>query len=285
MPETWRSVLRALLFSPDGARRGARGVPGAWLEFDTHGERQIRPNIFFSPAKNESDTHGWTRSVLSQVRQRGLLHDAVDKQINDLFGALCLPATVAHLGFMLPRGSGDSVKFYLNGVTESGMSLLRDAMEFSVNDELHAFATAAASHGLLLFLVLNISPDQPVQAAWDIFTQKGCGRSTAAWSDLVGHLPQEAHDAHELRNQLLKKPVVQNCFTSSAWPAELKSELDSNPCLAQSLLVTTLSHVKAFKGLGGTFNLKRYYYQYPVFKTKTGAYCSSCSPCHADESR
>ncbi len=287
MPEPWQSVLQALLFSPDGAHCGLCGVPGAWMEFDTHGERQTRPNIFFSPSKKEIDTHAWARSVISQVRQRGLLHDAVDKRLNDLFRALRLPATVVHIGFMLPRGTGDSVKFYLNGVTENQFSLLQDAMDFTVSNELHAFATAAANHGLLLFLVLNISPEQPVQAAWDIFTQKGCERSNEAWSNLVEHLLVEhlPHDAHELRKHLLKKPLVQNCFTSSTWPGELKKELDCNPCLAQSLLVTKLSHIKAFKGLGDVFDLKRYYYQYPVFKTKTGAYCSSCRSCHADESR
>jgi hypothetical protein len=282
MPESWLRVLQALLFFPDGARCGTCGVPGAWLEFDTHGALQTRPNIFFSPSKNEIDTHAWARSVISQVRQGGLLHDAVNKRLNDLFRALRLPATVVHIGFMLPRGTGDSVKFYLNGMTEHQTSLLQNAMDFTVSNELHAFATAAANHGLLLFLVLNISPEQPVQAAWDIFTQKGCKRSNEAWSNLVGHLP---HDAHELRKHLLKKPVVQNCFTSSSWPGELKRELDCNPCLAQSLLVTKLSHIKAFKGLGGAFDLKRYYYQYPVFKTKAGAYCSSCRSCHEDKSR
>ncbi len=282
MPESWQSVMQALLFSLNGARCGSCGVPGAWMEFDTYGERQTRPNIFFSPSKKEIDTHAWARSVISQVRQRGLLHDAVDKRINDLFRVLLLPATIVHIGFMLPRGTGDSVKFYLNGVTESQMSLLRDAMHFTVSNKLYGFAAAAANHGLLLFLVLNISPVQPVQAAWDIFTQKGCERSSEAWSNLVEHLPL---DAHELRKHLLKQPVVQNCFTSSTWPGELKKELDCNPCLAQSLLVTTLSHIKVFKGLGDAFDLKRYYYQYPVFKTKTGAYCSSYRSCYADESR
>lgn len=282
VPEPWLGVLQTLLFSPDGARCGTHGVPGAWMEFDTHGALQTRPNIFFSPSKNEIDTHAWASSLLSLVRHGGLLHDAVNKRLKVLFRALLPPTTVVHIGFMLPRGAGDSVKIYLNGVTERQMDLLRDAVDFTVSNELRAFATAAARHGLPRFLVLNVPPEQPVQAAWDIFTQKGCDRSSDAWSKLVDHLP---HDARERREHLLKKTVAQNCFTSCTWPEELKRELDCNPFLAQSLLVTTLSHVKAFKGSGDPFDLKRYYYQYPVFKTNTGAYCSSFRPCHADESQ
>ncbi|MFO8031032.1 MAG: hypothetical protein R6U22_00650 [Desulfohalobiaceae bacterium] len=266
IPQSWSEMVQDLLSPKSASCSSKPGVSLMGLEFDTHCPYPLRPSIFFSSPKEENSNTQWLQAIMDQARKAGFCFTGIQECIDDFLNALHSPDRIVHAGFMLPRGNQGAMKCIMSGITAQQLSLLAETLKFSLSEHLYNVWSNMVNEGNHMHLALDFIPDRPVKPAWEIFTASNQNSQEDRWESLLQNLPDYGDKG---LGRTRAQTCVQSWIAYDPWPVELKNEMLSNADVVNSLMVTKLDHIKLFDDPEGQLQYKCYYYQCPVFQTKS----------------
>ena len=266
MPHAWKQAIQAM------ADRGTRtiwpGWTGVWFEFDSHVAKPTRPNVFFSFAKQEHPNQKQIQNLVSLIEQYVGLSPAVLEKLERLRGQIA-STDIIQIGFLLPRGTGDRVKVCLPNVPLKDIEFLQDALQFSLSPKVMALWGKITQETSNWVLALDVFPDQKTRAAFEIQPDANPLSCKYAWKRI---LKSVSHLDSPPVNEDIAHGHIQSCISSNQWPPQLKHEWQQREGIVDSLLLTSLNHVKIYNTSHNNPMLKYYYLQQPLMKTRQGTY-------------
>lgn len=266
MPQAWKDAVQAV--ADTESRALWPGWTGVWFEFDSHGLKPTRPNIFFSFAKQEHTNHLQIQNLVSLIEHHAGISPAILEKLATLRGQIAA-ANILQIGFLLPRGAGDRIKVCLANVSSRKIETLQNTLQFSLSSEFMAIWEKTTQKTPNWVLALDVFPDQPTRAAFEIQPAASPICNKYAWKRIlesISHLeraPVNADIAHG---------HIQSCVSSNQWPPKLKHEWQQRGEIVDSLLLTSLNHVKLFEAGHENPMFKYYYLQQPFMKTRQRTY-------------
>lgn len=266
IPPQWERMLNAHFHVEH--EENWPGWKGIWLEFDSHGSMQNRPNIFFTFSGRELNSAAFARRLVSLVEKYVGMSVSIQRNIEKLITHAPF-LNIVQIGFLLPRGMGDRVKVCLLNVSENEVEFLQELLQFSVSPHVKDLWKIIIQEKAHWVLALDLFPDQEIRSAFEIQPVQKPFSAQYSWLPLLDHLSISKSPHINLD---IVHGHVQTGIGASQWPPDIKREWQQRPEIVDSLMLTSLNHVKLYDAGHGESILKYYYLQQPVLKTREGKY-------------
>lgn len=269
IPSPWAQLLKHLAQQKDSLPDRWLNWRGLWLEFDSSVSSRTRPNLFVTLANNNNSNRQALSLLLDLIRDRVGIQPGIDQRIRQLHRDLPAGVSVVQIGFLLPRASGQRVKICLLGPTPHEVALLQQSMGLALSPELSAVWKKTMEAKPYWVCALDLYPDGTVTPAFEIQPTRHNQSSDRNWSRILSHLPPPQGALAQLD---ITRQRVQSCLVAHEWPSLLRKQWREDPTLVDSLLLTSLNHIKISSPHGNNLQVKYYFLQLPLFTTQQGTY-------------